>query len=485
MGASGSKKKEEMEKERKRLIKYYKSEQYFAAYLNYKDILINYIYTEKDISSKEVYLLSIKSIDEYIKILITNEVFKYFLNEEKLNEIEKNLKINFGDYKPTDDKAKIFGNYEDCVNSIIKKDNKFILVDEDFINNFDIKKYKYKNVQIIIKEQINNQYYLTIKYPISEKIINAKETLENKGIFEFYEKEEEKEEKKEDNNIKLKIEEDLIEENEEKKEDKFLSLIKCISNSLIRIDSFSNIFILLGDIITEDKKITKIFFDMIQQKNKDDKLDCSKLTEIIKLANLYEVKNIIEFIFTQIQNEKIIELDDIFNFRVSLIQNCQRCNNISLYESHTYKYFDFSLKNTFLFKHPKKEINILDCFDLLIIENILFDKRCQICSDQIKSFNKIEKINDILIIILSQDINFKEGESFKLDYNINLEKYFQNNIQNKNEYELIGFLSYFPDKDINCSFFKNNNKWYIFKNSNISLINVEKNHGIPFLLFYK
>ena len=143
------------------------------------------------------------------------------------------------------------------------------------------------------------------------------------------------------------------------------------------------------------------------------------------------------------------------------------------------------MKNTILFKHPKKEINILDCFDLLIIENILFDKRCQICSAQIKSFNKIEAINDILIIILSQDINFKEGESFKLDYNINLEKYFQNNIQNKNEYELIGFLSYFPDKDINCSFFKNNNKWYIFKNSNISLINVEKNHGIPFLLFYK
>ena len=131
------------------------------------------------------------------------------------------------------------------------------------------------------------------------------------------------------------------------------------------------------------------------------------------------------------------------------------------------------------------QLDIYNCFDSLTVENVVTIK-CSKCDNLINSsFVRIGIIKDILPIILNRGKNIENKINFKLDYKINISKYFQNSEQN-NEFELISFSSFYSDENIYKTFYKNNDndKWYCFNGKNVSISN-DKNDGIPVLLFYK
>ena len=104
MGASSSKKKEE---EFRTIVKKYKGEKFFEAYLSIKNILINYIYKEvkenkknkeKNISSEETYLIGKNSINMFLENLIKDD-FNFFDNIFEINKFKKELEKNEEDLK--------------------------------------------------------------------------------------------------------------------------------------------------------------------------------------------------------------------------------------------------------------------------------------------------------------------------------------------------------------------------------------------------
>ena len=279
MGASSSKKKEKEKKEKefKAIVKKYKGEKFFEAYLSIKNILINYIYKEdkeKKISSEETYLIGNNSINMFLANLFKDN-FNFFGNIFEINKFKKELKKkekdlkqkrevakreelekdekdlkqkkeelekkekdlkqkeeklqkNLEDYLETIDNRIIYSYYDECISLIDKKEkNEFIIVGKDFIENLKFEKPSYKNVKIIKifkdkndEKDKKEQICLEIKFPASEKIIYAREK-DNKGFFEFYMPENSIDNKKEENkNVDNKLNKNKNEKKNEEYENK-------------------------------------------------------------------------------------------------------------------------------------------------------------------------------------------------------------------------------------------------------------------------
>ena len=208
MGASNSKKKEE---EFRTIVKKYKGEKFFEAYLSIKNILINYIYKEvkenkknkeKNISSEETYLIVKNSINMFLENLIKDD-FNFFDNIFEINkfkkELEKNeedlkqkkgelekkekdlkqkeeeLQKNLEEYLETIDNRIIYSYYDECISLIDKKENnEFIIVGKDFIENLKFKNPKYKNVKIKVLDKKDekdekNKYVWKLNFQLREK----------------------------------------------------------------------------------------------------------------------------------------------------------------------------------------------------------------------------------------------------------------------------------------------------------------------------
>ena len=125
-------------------------EKAFQSYLIIKNFLVEYLYGNKTISSKdnlEVYLIKTSSIPIFIKKI--KEVFKTVNSEKDLIEAENNLKERLKDYQ-IEKNAVIYDSYKSCLDTIKNNSgNEFIIVREDFINNFEIEDGENKKVQII------------------------------------------------------------------------------------------------------------------------------------------------------------------------------------------------------------------------------------------------------------------------------------------------------------------------------------------------
>ena len=242
------------------LKKEYNSKQFFNAYLNIKNVLINDIYDTHDekMPSKEFYLIKTGSINKFITIL--DQIFD-FLEEEKkdeLNNEEERIKKEFEDFILKEETAIIYSDYKLCEKIFKDKKNtsgnNFIIVDKNFIRNFEIRNANFMNVNMKIKKD-NNECSIEIKFPASQKIIYAREKKDEKGFFEFYKSEE----KTDNSNNNLKSEDN------EKEEERFKPMIKSICYCLINIGSLKSNFFLNGDDINKGiGKICKIFFGMIE-----------------------------------------------------------------------------------------------------------------------------------------------------------------------------------------------------------------------------
>ena len=141
--------------EEERRIEIIKEEEHirkvFSAYSSIKNFLIKYIYGEKIISLPqqiEVFLISTKSIPNFIDIL-KKEFKEKVSNEEELKKVEIKLRESFKEYK-IEKNVIIYNSYQqylDVMNN--ENDNEFMIVDENFVNTFEIKEAIYKKVIIV------------------------------------------------------------------------------------------------------------------------------------------------------------------------------------------------------------------------------------------------------------------------------------------------------------------------------------------------
>ena len=488
MGCSGVNVKSEGE-----LIKEYKSKQFFNAYLSIENVLFKKIYPENYKSNEKVYLISTKSILNFIKILNDNNIFEdfhdRFLENKNLNiEKEKKLKEEFKNFSLRQVIPIIYSNYPDCKEIFEKQENnEFIIVDGDFIRNFKISDTKFKYVNIVNIIKIEEYYLITIKFPITEELIIAKEKVDKAGFFEFIELEENIE-NNENNNEEPK-EELIIEDGENEEEEKrFESMMKSICYCLINIDSLKNYFYRIEFKIKEDNNpIHKIFCEMKQQNN-DNEYFSNLISNLIKIINKDTLINIINNVYNKLHEEELVlensDIKEMFYFKITNAESkCQNCDMIISQNNFFYKSIEFSLKAILNFKKGKNQLNILDCFDFWS------NYSCPNCKIQINNFYRMEPNNEILTIILDRGDNFEDDIDFHLDYDINLDKYIGENSKIKCEYkfELKGFLCYYPDKKEFYSFIKNANNWDCFNGANINQFNNndKENLGLPVLLLYK
>ena len=514
MGCDEEKENEkDKDKERKKeiIIKEEHIRRIFNAYSNIKNFLIEYIYGKNTISTQneiDVYLVSTKSIPNFIKIL-KEQFNKEIRDESELMDIEKNLREKFKDYI-IEKNIVIYNSYQTCLVVLNQEENnEFILTGEKFFTNFEIESGIYKGRELKIIEINKKEKKMKIKFPTSEKIIEAKE--KQKGYFQF-------------NVISTYVENNIISSNElnlNKNQNKFQdTMIQSIVYCLLNIKSLYENLVNNNINMTNEKKISYIFYLMANQiKKQNYNFDFSDLIKIIKSYNMSNSKNIVEIIFqnlhlelrnneekiytNKIQKDEpdpIIEIlnannefekkgksiiGEIFSFQDIITYQCLDCRKITDCKS-TIKYnFLFPLKDIINFKQNPSQLNIYDCFDYLT-KSKNDDIICIHCHKQANDNYKINSTKEILTIVLDRGDNFKNEIDFKLDLKIDLTKYFFNQ-DNKYIFKLIGFCCFYKEKKLCFPFYKNdeNNKWYYYDGLNIKIYTNDINIDAPFLLFYK
>ena len=306
------------------------------------------------------------------------------------------------------------------------------------------------------------------------------------------------------------------------------SIIESIIYCLLNIKSFNEQFMNNGNNIQQDKIISKLFYNLIIQKfNKNYIFNCSDLIREIKLKYKSEpnfgVDNIYNILHNELKynsNQKSafilqsslniepkIEIQnacnifikngisimlDIFYFQNIITFICNNCNEKLLYKSYINNHIIFPLISVYNYKNSPEKLHLSDCFDFLTqnkMQNGISCKNCLNKNNLTYSFYRIVSINNILTIILDRGKDFQDHDIFfNLDINAkqDLTKYFFNgNI--KQYFELIGFCSFYKDKNRCIPFFKNyeDNGWYYLDNSEINSAIKASDVGSPFLLFYQ
>ena len=145
-----------------------KKEILFSAYKSFENN-INHMKELKKFS-KDVYLISTKTIPNFISI-----IKKYYGNEKK-------LKKNFADYE-FEKNIKVYSSYKECINVVNnKEENEFIIVDNEFILKMDIRDSYPVNLEYDGVDGANPK----IIFPVSQFLINIKQKDNELGIYEFF-----------------------------------------------------------------------------------------------------------------------------------------------------------------------------------------------------------------------------------------------------------------------------------------------------------
>ena len=451
------------------------------------------------------------------------------------NKSDSELRNKFRDYE-IEGVEQIYYSFEKCKKILNNnEDNEFIIVDKDFMIYFDISNYKGNHVLINNIENKEDRIKVYIKFPGSGKVISSKRKGKECPSFYFDKIEEYK-----DNNIRRSTNsnttnnssthqstisneshrnENLINDNfinnvinldiRDKDDNNLFLMIKCISYSLLKIKPFFYFLECCGDLIDNDKTISKIFFDLKQQGNKKNNLDVNlyniiknnNIQEIIPLlfhqmhlelkVNNYQQKNQImpnqelSRALNNFNKDGISMISEIFYFQNIISYQCQRCQNVE-YKSSIDNHIIFKLTEVSHFYNSQKDLNIINCFNYLISQK---SKKniCSFCRNNNSiSYFRLYSINDILTIILDRGKDFKDDIKFNLAQSLNFNFsniYFNQNIQQN--FELIAFCSYFDLKKEFIPFYKIDNLWYYFTDSEEKKLNQNDILGTPFLLFYK
>ena len=483
----------------------------FKGYKSIKNFLVDYIYGDK-IATKEncinMYLISTKSIPKFSKYI--EEMSKEKItNEEELKHAEKKLKDNLLNYV-IEENIIIYNDFNECLEiskkNISKDSNEFIIVDEQFLENFNIKDSTDKFVSII--DTVKKYHSVKILFPESNKELLADEIENKKGYFYFLQP-------------ITSIEDNNPGDNDENNT-KFLSLLENISRCLLNIKSFNDyISYNQQSIIIENNNLSEnIIFNLIKQENKNTNTNSNTnyidlknsfqsnkhLNIIEKLYNLlhnkFKTNNYNEIIMNQnnnnnveLNNELLRALNEfnkegksivsnIFLFQDIITYQCDFCNK-QKYKSSINNHIIFDI-NEISQDISKKELNIIDCFNSLTT-NKNEAKECEDCKNNVVySYYRINSIKEVLTIILNRENNNNDDIKFNIDININLGKYFFNQ-QNKTDFELIGVCGYNKYKDKYSSYYKDykDNLWYYYKDSKLVESSQYPIADTPIILLYK
>ena len=476
----------------------------FQGYLSIKDFFVDYIYGDKTVNNEQGidrYLISIKSIPYFSKLIAEMSAEKID-NLEQLKNEEKKLKNKLLDYK-IENNIKIYNNYEESEkiskDPKLKADNEFIIVDEIFIKNFGLQDQESLNKFITIKKIVKERKLLTILFPDSKKEILAIEIENKQGYFKFM-----------DVTIIIPNEIDVVKELAQFNNE-LLNLIESIFNCLFNIQSFKDLLLKQKQItMTKGKSLLEIILKIIKEKHYNEykylieSYNSTKYLNIIdKIYDLFHQEfkiiqndsygindiNLIERINNSgnrlpiINNDNKSVISEIFYFINIITFDCDYCYKQSQNEFKN-NYIKFNLEEINKYYNSKNELNIIDCFNYLTRnqnENIT----CECMCNSTYSFYRIKSVQKILTIILDRGIDFNDGIKFKVDFDINLTKYFVNS-SNQSSFELIGLCTYNKNQKKYNSYYKNyvDNLLYYFDGTNNKKISEYDNSTSPLILFY-
>ena len=476
----------------------------FQGYLSIKDFFVDYIYGDKTVNNEQGidrYLISIKSIPHFSKLIAEMSAEKID-NLEQLKNEEKKLKNKLLDYK-IENNIKIYNNYEESEkiskDPKLKADNEFIIVDNIFIKNFGLQDQESLNKFITIKKIDKERKLLTILFPDSKKEILAIEIENKQGYFKFM-----------DATIIVPNEIDAVKELAQFNNE-LLTLIESIFNCLFNVQSFKDLLLKQKQItMTKGKSLLEIILKIIKEKHYDE------YKYLIESYNSTKYLNIIDKIYDLFHQEfKIIQNDSYGINDINLRERINNCGNrlpiiindnksviseifyfiniITFDCDYCYKqsqnefknnYIKFNLEEINKYYNSINELNIIDCFDYLTRnqnENIT----CECMCNSTYSFYRIKSVQKILTIILDRGIDFNDGIKFKVDFDINLTKYFVNS-SNQISFELIGLCTYNKNQKKYNSYYKNyvDNLLYYFDGTNDKKISEYDNSTSPLILFY-
>ena len=144
------------------------SNEFYKAYENLKSKIKE---INGEIKNKKVYLIEYSSIKEFYKC-IKDDLES---DEQNKEEKENNLKKKLLSYQL--EKIIIISDYSYINN---ENENKFIIVNEDFLKNMSFKEYYNKNVSLLKEEN-----GLKIEFSASKQKVGIKEVNESPGVYEF------------------------------------------------------------------------------------------------------------------------------------------------------------------------------------------------------------------------------------------------------------------------------------------------------------
>ena len=153
---------------------------YFDAYKEFKTVYTSLINNN---NRESLFLIKTSSITNFLKLIKDSNIMNN-LNENNLEELEKNLLLNFCKQYNSDKEIKIFSDYSECESLLIEgniKENEFIMVNKAFLDNMSTKITDGMEVNV-------NTLQKKIKFNLGNEL-DYKEKENDPGIFIFIEKE--------------------------------------------------------------------------------------------------------------------------------------------------------------------------------------------------------------------------------------------------------------------------------------------------------
>ena len=168
----------------------------------------------------------------------------------------------------------------------------------------------------------------------------------------------------------------------------------------------------------------------------------------------------------QVFNFLIFPLEKVLNYKMSLINYMNNCNNT---------------------------VSIEDCFQYSQSPSNLNNYFCNKCKNQTgcKFITYMSILPNIIIIILNRGIGLQYNVNISFEENLCLKNYVEY-FQNDSMYELIGLVTHYGESSASGHFVarcKFNEEWYLYNDSIVQKIGYfnkdEFYKGNPYILFYK
>ena len=133
---------------------------FFKAYKSFKKNIILYKKNEKRSVSFKAYLISTNTIPNFLELIEKTNILNYIYlnynkmdnpNNEIINKLEDKLKELLNKYE-LDNNIEIYHNYNKCINlkNLNIKENEFIMVGDEFIDNMNANPDKKTGMEIIV-----------------------------------------------------------------------------------------------------------------------------------------------------------------------------------------------------------------------------------------------------------------------------------------------------------------------------------------------